>query len=64
MHAAAAIMATNDYVFHLQNRDGVFNDRETIDITVDHHISNISMDEDIAWRESDDPSGLRTVSRR
>ena len=47
-HAAAAVVAADDDVLHLQHVDGVLQHRQAIEVGVDDHVGDVAMDEQLA----------------
>src|SRR5258708_37856812 len=61
--AAAAIMAAHDDVLNLEDVNGKLDDRETIQIGMDHQVGDVAMDKELARRQSDDLIGRHTAVR-
>ncbi len=51
---SATVVATDDDVFDLEDENGVFDNREAIEIGGADEIGDIAVDEDLAGREADD----------
>jgi len=56
-NAAAAVMSTDDQVLHPEHIHGVLNDREAVEIGVDHDVGNIAMHEHLSGEEADNLVG-------
>ena len=50
-HSATPVVTTNDDVFHLQDGDRVFKNRQTIEITVHDNIADVAVDQHLAWSQ-------------
>ena len=51
LHPAAAVVAADDDVPHLQNVHGVLHDRQAVEVRVDDDVGDVAVDEHLARRE-------------
>ena len=54
LDAAAAVVAADDHVLHVQHVDRVLEHREAVEVGVPDDVGDVAMDEDLARREADD----------
>ena len=57
LHAATAIVTTDNDVFYLQNIYRKLQHRQKIQIAVDHYIGHVAMNKHLAWQQVHQLSG-------
>ena len=60
LHAAAAIVAADDDVLHLEHVDGVLHHGKTVEVSMVHDVGNVAMHEHLAGPQSYE---LRSLAR-
>ena len=54
LHAAAAVVADDEDVFHAEHIDRELHHRETIEVGVDDDVRDVAVDENLAGQQADD----------
>ena len=54
LHAAAAVVAAHDDVFHMQSVNRVLEHRQTVEIRVHDEVGDVAVDEHLAGQQSHD----------
>ena len=62
-HAAAAVVADDDDVPHLQHIDGELHHREAVEVGVDDDVGDVAVDEHFAGQQADDFVGRHAAVR-
>ncbi len=56
-YAAAAVVAADDDVFHLQHVDRELDHRQAVNVAVYHQVGHVAVDEQLARHQADDVVG-------
>jgi hypothetical protein len=57
VHAAAAVVAAENDVAHLEDVDGELDHRQAVEVGVHHHVGDVAVDEHLARRQAGDLVG-------
>ena len=59
-HTSAIVVSAHDDVLHLQIVNGILNHRHDVEVGVDNHVGNVSVDKESAWWLTNDLVGWHT----